>query len=207
MSQAATTGVPALQTRVIEQLQVLHATKSAALRMFDVMLAAVRRQRDMRALPEVQDLLERMTQAFEGHAEETRAHERALRGRLEAVGARPSRPRELSLCAAALVRANVGRIGGQNHGANARDAFVFEHLEIACWDVLEQLAERAGDPQTARLACACRTDDEEMAALIRRNFANVVSLMLACEGLPTLRAPEDRDAGSPGGQDEPPRAA
>jgi hypothetical protein len=38
---------------------------------------------------------------------------------------------------AALLRGNLGRIGAQNHGANARDAFVFEHLEIASWELLE----------------------------------------------------------------------
>jgi ferritin-like metal-binding protein YciE len=88
---------------------------------------------------------------------------------------------------AALLRAHAGRIGGQNHGASARDAFVFEHLEIASWELLEQLAERVGDQETAELARDCRAEDDEMAALIRRNFPNVLSLMLASEGLPTLR--------------------
>lgn len=190
---AATTdelGPAALRPKLIEQLQTVHAIKAAALRMFDVMLSAVRSQRDAGALPEVQHLLARMTEAFGGHEDQTRAHERALRARLAELGARPSRPRQLSLCAAAVLRANLGRLRGPNHGANARDAFVFEHLEIACWEMLEQLAERAEDLETAQLARTCRGEDDEMAALIRRNFTNVLSLTLACEGLPTLRAPD-----------------
>ncbi|MBA2256990.1 MAG: DUF892 family protein [Thermoleophilaceae bacterium] len=183
-----------LRPKVVRQLQTLHAIKSGALRMFGAMLPAVRRQRDERALPEVQDLLERMSNAFGGHEEMTREHERLLRERLAALDAAPSRSRELGMGAAALLRGNLGRVGGQNHGANARDAFVFEHLEIASWELLEQLAERAGDGQTAELARGCRADDDEMAALIRRNFPNVLSLMLASEGLPTGRDAQGSDS-------------
>jgi ferritin-like metal-binding protein YciE len=181
----------ALRPKLVEQLQALHAIKSAGLRMFGVMLPAVRRQRDEGSLPEVQDLLERMSNAFGRHEQETREHERRLRERLADLGSAPSRPRELGLGAAALARGRLGGVGGQNHGANARDAFVFEHLEIASWELLEQLAARAGDEQTVALARECRAQDDEMAGLIRRNFPNVLSLMLASEGLPPLRPPED----------------
>jgi len=155
----------------------------------------VHKHKEQQALPEVQDLLEKMTGAFGEHEATTREHERRLRARLRTLGAGPSKPREVGLKTVALLRAHLARIGGQNHGAGARDAFVFEHLEIASWELLEHLADRAGDPETAELARECRADDDEMAALIRRNFPNVVSLMLASEGLPTLREPEESDEG------------
>lgn len=180
----------ALAPKLIAQLQTVHALKSGALRMFGPMLAAVRAQHEAKALPEVDDLLARMIGAFGGHEQTTREHERALHARLAELGAAPSRPRELGIGAAALARANLGRIGGLNHGANARDAFVFEQLEIASWELLEQLALRLGDDATAELARRGRADDDEMAGLIRRNFANVLSLILASEGLPTLRPEE-----------------
>jgi ferritin-like metal-binding protein YciE len=180
-----------LRPKLIQGLQILHAMKVAALRMFGAMLPAVRSQRDDPAMAEVHDLLERMANAFGGHEEKTREHERKLAERLAALGVAPSRPRELGLSAAALLRGHLGRIGGQNHGANARDAFVFEHLEIAAWELLEQLAGRLGDEETAELARSCRAEDDEMAAIIRRNFTNVLSLMLASEGLPAMREPEE----------------
>ena len=173
----------------------MHALKSAALRMFGPMLAEVNSQREAEALPEVHDLLERMSSAFGSHEETTREHERRVRARLRALGADPSRPRELGLGAAAFLRGHLGRLGGQNHGAGARDAFIFEHLEIASWELLEHLARRAGDTQTAELASECCADDDEMAALIRRNLPNVLSLMLASEGLPTLREGDAADQG------------
>jgi hypothetical protein len=82
---------------------------------------------------------------------------------------------------------------GQNHGANARDAFVFEHLEIALLALLEQLADPTGDTATADAARLCKAQDETMAATINGNWTDVLSLTLASAGLPTVRA----DAPSP----------
>ena len=193
--EAAGTAQDALKGKLVGQVQTLHAMKSGALRMFGPMLAAVRRQRESGDLPEVEDLLDRMLKAFGGHREKTVTHERRLRERLAQLGAEPSRIRTIGMGTAATARAHLGAIGGQNHGANARDAFVFEHLEIAGWELLEELAERIGDTETAQLARECRVDDDEMAATIRRNFANVLSLMLASDGLPTLRPAEEPPAG------------
>lgn len=181
---------PELRGKVVEQLQTVHALKAGALRMFGPMLADVHKQRDEQALPEVEDLLENMTSAFGVHEGSTREHERRVRARLRTLGVGPSKRRNLGLSAVVLLHRRLGRIGGQNHGASARDAFVFEHLEIASWELLEHLAERIGDAETAELARECRADDDEMAALIRRNFPNVLSLMLASEGLPTSRESE-----------------
>lgn len=176
-----------LQGKLVEQLQLLHALKSAALRMFDPMLRAVARQRTEHALPEVEDLLGRMHGVFSGHRAETAEHERRLRRRLSDLGARPARALVLGLGAGALVRGNLDRVRGQNHGAAARDAFVFENLEIASWRLLERLAERADDPLTAELARSAGVQDEDMAAAIGRNWDNVLSLMLAADGIPTGR--------------------
>ncbi len=176
-----------LRTKVIEQLQALHALKTGALRMFDAILAEVKKDHAARTLPSVDDLLENMIGAFGGHAEETREHERRLRSRLGALGAETSKPREIGMIAAALTRAQLGRVGGLNYGFGARDAFVYEHLEIASLELLERLARRTGDPETEELARCLREQDEAMAATIRRNFDNVLSLMLAGAGLDPQR--------------------
>jgi len=186
----SSTEAAALRERTLGQLRTAHALKSGALRMFGPMLAAVERQRAGHELPAVEDLLARMLDAFGGHRDETERHERELRARVEALGGDLSRPREIGMGAAATLRARLGAVGGQNHGANARDAFVFEHLEIACLSLLESMARRAGDTETADLARLCRTDDEEMASKVTRNWENVLSLMLASDGLDPMRPPE-----------------
>jgi ferritin-like metal-binding protein YciE len=180
-----------LSPQVVRHLQGAHALKAGALRMFDPMLAAVAAERDGSGLPDVTDLLARMHGVFSGHREVTAQHASALSARLRELGAPVARGRVAGMSAGASARARLGALGGQNHGANARDAFVFEHLEIATLHLLEQIAERAGDATTARLARDCRAQDEDMAATINRNWTNVLSLTLASRGLPTLRPPEE----------------
>lgn len=191
----------ALRPMVVEHLRHVHALQVGALTMFDGMLQAVRAEQ---ALPEVDDLLARMLEAFEAHREETVRHEREVRERLAALGGRPARAKELAMRAAARVRILTGRIGGQNHGANARDAYVFEHLEIATYHLLEKVAERAGDGVTAQLARDHRGDNCEMGHRIRRNWENVLSLLLASQGLPVARdrLPADGQGGPSGGESD-----
>ena len=179
-----------LTAQLIAQLQGAHALKAGALRMFDPVLAAVRGERERGSMPEVDDLLERMLGRFSSHRDETAAHVGQLAGRLSALAAAPSRPHLAVAGAGAIARARLGALRGQNYGANARDAFVYEHLEIATLHLLEQIAERAGDPEAADVASACRIEDEAMAQTINGNWPNVASLMLASRGLPPHRAPE-----------------
>ena len=179
-----------LSGQVIRQLQAVHALKAGALRMFDPMLAAVAAERDGDAMAEVADLLGRMHGVFSAHRDVTARHAGSLAERLAQLGSRPARGKLAGMSAGATARARLGGLRGQDYGANARDAFVFEHLEIPALHLLEQVAERAQDALTAQLARACRADDEEMAATINRNWANVLSLTLASRGLPTLRPPE-----------------
>ncbi len=183
-----------LHGQVSKQLQAAHALKGGALRMFDPMLAAVAEAHGEPRMAEVADLLGKMHGVFSGHRDEKASHAQALASRLRELGAGPARPRLAGMSAGATMRARLGGIGGQNHEANARDAFVFEHLEIATLHMLEQLAERAQDERTAALARDCRAADEEMASTINRNWVNVTSLTLASRDLPTLRPPEQDDA-------------
>ncbi|MBA2239821.1 MAG: DUF892 family protein [Solirubrobacterales bacterium] len=169
-----------LEIATIEQLRSIHAAKSAALAMFDPMLSKVAAERDDPASSaEVAELLGRMHNVFSGHRAETAEHARRLAARLGDLGSAPAgfRTGGLSLAAKAWVLANG--FGGQDHGANARNAFVFEHLEIASLSLLEQLGERQADGGTAELARHCLAQDKEMAATIDRNWTNVLTLSLA----------------------------
>lgn len=148
--------------------------------MFDPMLGRVATERDDPATdPETAELLGRMSRAFGGHREESAEHVRRLAERLEALGSGPAKPRASALSAGAKVWVRASSLGGPNHGSNARNAFVFEHLEIASLKLLEQLGDRADDEDSAELARFCLAHDEEMAATINRNWTNVLTLTLA----------------------------
>jgi ferritin-like metal-binding protein YciE len=106
-----------------------------------------------------------LADVFREHLEETREHQRLIEERLSAHDASPSRFQNTGL-----------RIGGVNLGGFfaaqpdtpvklAGFAFAFEHLEIAAYELVRRVAERAGDADT--IAVAIQIADEERAAADR----------------------------------------
>ena len=169
-----------LEPELVGRLRAIQSLKAGALGMFDPMLRRVGEERDCAdTSAEVAELLGRMHGVFSSHREETAEHGRAMAERIQGLGGAIADRRTRAISTGARGWVAVGGLGGTNHGANARNAFVFEHLEIASLKLLEQLGERAGDEVTVALARRCLAQDQEMAATIDRNWANVLTLDLA----------------------------
>jgi len=117
------------------------------------------------------------------HRAETEQHAERLTKRLEAHGASPSVIREAGGIAAALARSIVDLARGDRVGRTARDAYATEHLEIASYQLLERVARRAGDEETAEVARRNRTDEEAMARTLDSNWDKFADLSLQEEGI------------------------
>jgi ferritin-like metal-binding protein YciE len=120
-----------------------------------------------------------ITEMLKHHQEETECHEQRLRKRLDALGAGPSTRKQAQTIATALMKGAGDQIRGDKVGKNARDGYVSEHMEIAAYQLLERLAQRAGDPETAEVARQNRADDEAMVQKIDDNWDRLLDLTLA----------------------------
>jgi ferritin-like metal-binding protein YciE len=125
--------------------------------------------------PQIIDLLEH-------HKMETGEQSHRLRQRLTAHGATPSLVREAVGIVGALAKLPLDMVRGEKAGRNARDAYATEHMEIAAYQLLERVATRAGDEETAEVARQNRAEEEAMAAKLDEHWDTFAELSLREEG-------------------------
>jgi len=132
----------------------------------------------LRAAPEIAGD-ERLAAAFEEHLVETEDQERRVRERLEALGGEPAKLKDAA-----------GKVGGwgmvafaasqpDTPGKLTMHAFSYEHMELAAYELLKRLAERAGDEETAALATAIAVEEQRMAERLEQSFDVAVEASLA----------------------------
>jgi ferritin-like metal-binding protein YciE len=162
-----------LRRKLVEYVQNVHAMEQNVLLMLDSMILT---SRD----PEIVEMLRQ-------HKEETRRQEQRLSERRRALGGLglASVGKDLAAIVAAQAKGAVDLWRADRAVQNARDAFVTEHLEIAAYELLERLAERAGDRETAELARENRAEEEAMAQRISSNWDRFLDLSLAEQGIQT----------------------
>ena len=117
--------------------------------------------------------------AIDRHVGETRAQRTRLEGRLEALGAVPDKVKETGALLGSIVKGVTDQVRPDKAGRNARDAYVSEHLEIAAYELLVRVAERAGDARTADVARVNLAEERAMADAVAASWDRVVDQTLA----------------------------
>jgi ferritin-like metal-binding protein YciE len=108
---------------------------------------------------------DRLAVVFREHLSETRGQEDRIRRRLEARGADASALKDLAGKAGGLGMVAFAAVNPDTPGKLTAHAFSYEHMEIAAYELLRRVAERAGDADTVEVS---RRNLEEEQAMARR---------------------------------------
>ena len=120
---------------------------------------------------------------LQAHKLETERQSARLRERLEAHGEQPSVVREAGGVMGALMKSVVDIARSEKAGRNARDGYATEHMEIASYQLLERIAQRAGDDATADVARQNRAEEEAMAKRFDTHWDRFADLSLRDAGV------------------------
>jgi len=121
--------------------------------------------------------------ALREHKLETEKQADRMQRRLDAHGASPSGIREATGVVQALMKSVLDATRTEKAGRNARDGYATEHMEIAAYQLLERIAERAGDEETAAAARESRQEEEKMAQTYEANWDRFAELSLQEAGV------------------------
>lgn len=154
-----------LHDKLVDYIQDTHAMEQNVLQMLDSM---------------IENTDDEVTLALlRHHHTETEQHEARLARRLEAIGEGTSGRKQAQTMIGGALKSVIDSVRGDKPAKNARDGYVTEHIEIAAYELLERLAIRAGDHETAEIARHNRADEQAMADKIAASWDHVLDLTLA----------------------------
>jgi ferritin-like metal-binding protein YciE len=125
--------------------------------------------------------------AFREHLTETEGHERLVRGRLEAHGARPSAVKELVMKAGGVGFVLFARAQPDTPGKLAAHAYSYEHLELASYELLRVVAKRAGDAETVDVATRIAEEERLMGVRLHERFDRAAEASLRAKDASATR--------------------
>ncbi|TML59935.1 MAG: DUF892 family protein [Actinobacteria bacterium] len=158
-----------LQAQLVKHIDEAYAMEQNVLRMLDGMISTTDD-------PEIKRELQQ-------HKLETQQHADRMEKRLRAHDASPSMVKEAGGVVGALMKSVLDMARPEKAGRNARDGYATEHLEIASYELLARIADRAGDEETAAAARDILEDEQKMALTFERNWDRFAELSLQEQGI------------------------
>jgi ferritin-like metal-binding protein YciE len=143
-------GADDMREQLVKYLADAHAIEGQAIQMLE-------------SAPKIVEEPE-LAKLFEDHLEETRAQQAIIKARLEAHDAEPNKLQDAAMRLGALNWGGFFKAQPDTPAKLAGFTYAFEHLEIAAYEELKRVADRAGDQETVRVAD--RIESEERAAAI-----------------------------------------
>ncbi len=124
-----------------------------------------------------------LAEVLRGHLVETEEHRRLVEGRLAAHDARPSRLQDGALRVGGLNLAAFFAAQPDTPAKLAGFAYAFEHLELAAYELLGRVADRAGDLETVATARSIAGEERNAAARIADTWDQAMDAALSKLGV------------------------
>jgi ferritin-like metal-binding protein YciE len=124
-----------------------------------------------------------LTKLYEQHLEETRDQASRVEERLKELGSSTSTIKDAAMRLGAFNWGGFFAAHPDTPGKLAAFAFAYEHLEIAGYELLQRVANRANDAQTSQLAKTIADEERATAAKIKANFDRAAELALEEQGV------------------------
>ena len=121
----------------------------------------------------------RLAAAFREHLEETQEHERLVREQLEQRGADTSTLKDLAGRVGGWAMIAFARLNPDTPGKLTAHAFSYEHMELAAYELLRRIAQRANDEPVIELARVVGAQEQTMAERLAECFDEAVDISLA----------------------------
>jgi ferritin-like metal-binding protein YciE len=125
-------------------------------------------------------------QIYAQHRSETREHERAVRDELHRRGAEPSTVKDVAGKVGGWGMVLFARFNPDTPGKLAVHAYSYEHMELAAYELLKRMAQRAGDEHVRELAERIGTQERAMADRIAQRWDRAVEAALKDKGADDL---------------------
>jgi ferritin-like metal-binding protein YciE len=153
-----------LQEQLTKYLTDVHSIEEQA-------LAQLRRAPEIAGDPEI-------AEAFSQHLSETESQERRVRHLLEAAGAEPSAVKDVAGRAGGVGMLLFAKFQPDTPGKLVTHAYSYEHMELAAYELLRRVAERAGQPEVASVARDIGDEERRMAGRLESVFDRAVDASL-----------------------------
>jgi ferritin-like metal-binding protein YciE len=137
----------------------------------------VQAQAQMKAAPGMAGT-DDLARIYEEHERETAEQKRMVDERLEAHGESPSKLKDVVAGATAVPFILFAKSQPDTPGKLAAHALSYEHMEYAGYELLQRVAERAGDTATAEVARTIADQELAMAERIESRFDETVEASL-----------------------------
>jgi ferritin-like metal-binding protein YciE len=119
-----------------------------------------------------------LARIFREHLAETREHEQAVRGELTRRGAEPSTVKDVAGKLGGWGMVLFARLNPDTPGKLAAHGYSYEHMELAAYELLKRMAQRAGDGDVVALCERIGGQERAMADRVAERWDRAVDASL-----------------------------